>query len=127
MEIEFIKKILMSTSEYWIVAKKITVSNMGRSERIEDDIIFIAIPQGIKRGLKYEEITLQEMEKFQRVYIEQNIYINRDYAPFQTGQGFYNIYDGFPIKENQKEFLIKALELKSNELRDYKSLIVNQN
>ena len=117
MNIDFIKEILMSTAEYWIVAKK------TEYKRDKDQIVFIAIPKDIKRGLKYEEITLQEVEKLHWACIEQNIFINTDYPPFQQYITFGDMYKGYPIEHKTKEFLLKALDLKSNELYEYKALI----
>ena len=113
----------MSTAEYWIVARKTEANEYGRLVRKEDQIIFIAIPKDIKRGLKYEEITLQEVEKLHRSYVDQNIFINCDYPPFQNYISFHDIYKGYPIEHKIKEFMLKALELKSNELYKYKDLI----
>jgi hypothetical protein len=126
MNIDFIKEILMSTSEYWIVSRKTDYREDLEIKRGNDQIIFIAIPKEIKRGLKYEEITLQEVEKLHSSYIEQNIFINTDNPPFQQYITFRDMYKGYPIEHKIKEFMLKALELKSNELHDYKALIENQ-
>ena len=123
MNIDFIKEILMSTAEYWIVAKKTEYREAFEIKRGEDQIVFIAIPKDIKRGLKYEEITLQEVEKLHNAYIEQNIFINTDYPPFQQYITFRDIYKGYPVEYKIKEFMLKALDLKSNELYEYKALI----
>lgn len=123
MNIEFIKEILMSTAEYWIVAKRTEYREYFETKRGKDQIVFIAIPKEIKRGLKYEEITLQEVEKLHRAYIEQNIFINTDYPPFQQYITFRDMYKGYPIEYKIKDFMLKALELKSNELYEYKALI----
>ena len=113
----------MSTAEYWIVARKTEYREYFETKRGEDQIVFIAIPKEIKRGLKYEEITLQEVEKLHSAYIEQNIFINTDYPPFQQYITFRDMYKGYPVEHNIKEFMLKALELKSNELYGYKALI----
>ena len=123
MNIDFIKEILMSTAEYWIVAKKTEYREYFETKRGEDQIVFIAIPKDIKRGLKYEEITLQEVEKLHNAYIEQNIFINTDYPPFQQYITFRDVYKGYPVEHKIKEFMLKALELKSGELYKYKELI----
>jgi hypothetical protein len=123
MNIDFIKEILMSTAEFWIVAKKTEYTEYFETKRDKDQIVFIAIPKDIKRGLKYEEITLQEVEKLHRACIEQNIFINTDYPPFQQYITFGDMYKGYPIEHKTKEFLLKALDLKSNELYEYKALI----
>lgn len=114
MNIDFIKEVLMSRSEYWVVARK--VNNY-------DQIILIVIPKDIKRGLNYEEITLQDVEKLHGSYIEQNVFINTDYPPFQQNISFSDMYKGYPINSKIKEFMIKALELKSDNIYQYKALI----
>ena len=123
MNIDFIKEILMSTAEYWIVAKKTEYRDCFETKRGKDQIVFISIPKDIKRGLKYEEITLQEVEKLHNAYIEQNIFVNTDFAPFQQYIAFRDMYKGYPIEYKVKEFLLKALDLKSDELYKYKALI----
>ena len=123
MNIDFIKEILMSTAEYWIVAKETEYREYFETKRGKDQIVFIAIPKDIKRGLKYEEITLQEVEKLHNAYIEQNIFVNTDFAPFQQYITFRDMYKGYPIEYKVKEFLLKALDLKSDELYKYKALI----
>ena len=123
MNIDFIKEILMSTAEYWIVAKKTEYRDCFETKRGKDQIVFISIPKDIKRGLKYEEITLQEVEKLHNAYIEQNIFLNTDYPPFQQYITFRDMYKGYPVEYKIKEFVLKALDLKSDELYEYKVLI----
>lgn len=121
--VDFLKEVLMSDAEYWIVAKEVTGSEYGRTKRYKDHIMFISIPKEIKRGLKYEEITLQELEKLNRSYCEQNIYINTDYPPFQLYGTFSDIYRGFPITHKIRDFMLQALALGSDEIWEYKKLI----
>ena len=121
--IDFLKEVLMSVSEYWIVSKENEATEYGEFKRIDDDIILISIPQNIRRGLKYEEITLQEIENLRDSYCDQNIFFTNDYPPFQTGQTFYHIYKGYPVEKDIKQFVINALPLKSCDLFDYKELI----
>ena len=123
MNIDFIKEILMSTAEYWIVARKTEYREDFEMKRGKDQIVFIAIPKDIKRGLKYEEITLQEVEKLHNAYIEQNIFLNTDYPPFQQFITFRDMYKGYPVEYKIKEFMLKAFDLKSSELYEYKALI----
>ena len=113
----------MSTAEYWIVAKETEYREDFETKRGKDQIVFIAIPKDIKRGLKYEEITLQEVEKLHNAYIEQNIFLNTDYPPFQQYITFRDMYKGYPVEYKIKEFVSKALDLKSDELYEYKVLI----
>lgn len=121
--IDFLKEILMSESEYWIVAMKRGALDLGEFKRIDDEILFISIPVNIRRGLKYEEITLMELEKLKDSNCNQNIYLTNDYPPFQIGQTFYEIYKGYPVKKDIKQFVIKALAIKSTDICDYKELI----
>lgn len=121
--VDFLKEVLMSDAEYWVVAQEVTAQEYGKSVRRKDHIMFIAIPKGIKRGLKYEEITLQELEKLKNSYCEQNIYINTDYPPFQSYVSFYHIYRGFPVTNKIKQFMLDALALGSDEIWKYKELI----
>lgn len=121
--IDFLKKILMSDSQYWIVARKVMKREYLKYVRDKDEIIFIAIPDDIKTGLKYEDIKLQDLEKLYSSYCH-NIFINEYFPPFQRYISFNNIYDGYSLEDvDQQKFLIKALELKSNNLYDYKKII----
>ena len=121
--VDFLKEVLMSDAEYWIVAQKVTGQEYGREKRYKDHILFITIPKGIKRGLKYEEVTLMELEKLKSAYCEQNIYVNTDYPPFQNYVSFYDIYKGFPVTHKIRQFMLDALALGSDEIYKYKELI----
>ena len=123
MEIDFLKKVLMSTAEYWIVAKIVTAREFCKNVRKADQIIFICIPKEIKTGIAYEDITLKAIENLYNTYIEQNIYINANYPPFQSCLLFSDLYEGYPVECKIKEFMLKALELKSNQIFNYKDLI----
>jgi len=122
--IDMLKKILMSEEEYWIVARKETAREYGHTVRLKDLILFIAIPHETPRNLKYEELTVAEVEKLDRAYIEQNIPINSSYPPFQRGITLYDVYEGYPIRGAlARQMLIEALALHSDEIYDYKNLI----
>ena len=121
--VDFLKEVLMSDAEYWVVAQKVTGQEYGREKRYKDHIIFIAITKGIKRGLKYEEVTLQELEKLRSSHCEQNIYINTDYPPFQNYVLFYDIYKGYAVTHKIRQFMLDALALGSDEIYNYKELI----
>lgn len=123
MNINFIKEVLMSKAEYWIVAKETSYREGFTTKRGTDHILFIAIPKGIRRGLTHEEITLQDVEKLNNSYVDQNIFINTDYPPFQDFTSFKEIYRGYPVEHDIKNFVIKALELKSDDIYKYKDLI----
>ena len=123
MNIDFLKEVLMSKSEYWIVAKKVEYNDMGRNKRAKDHIMFIAIPKETRRGLTYEEITLKDIEALNRSYVEQNVFINVNYPPFQNYISFSDIYKGYPIDSKINDFFRAAMDLHSDELFHYKELI----
>ena len=118
--INFLKQILMSRSEYWVVAKKCEATNRGEYVRLTDDILFISIPQNIRRGLKYEDVTLKDLDTLVNSSCDQNIYLTGKYPPFQLNQTFYHFYKGYPIKRDIKQFIIAALSSKSTDILDYK-------
>jgi hypothetical protein len=121
MNITILEKILTSEQEYWILRKN-NDSNGISPQSFKPSVIMCVIPQEIKQGLKREEIKLTDLEKLQSICFV-NIFLNEEYPPFQSGQNFYNITEAYPIPSNQKEFLIKALNLKSDDIWDYKCLI----
>ena len=121
MNISILEKILTSEHEYWILKKNNDTYGIN-AHSFKPSVVMCVIPQKIKQGLKREEIKLIDLEKLQSSYFF-NIFLNEDYAPFQDGQDFYNITKAYPIPSNQKEFLTKALNLNSDDIRDYKNLI----
>lgn len=122
--ISFLTEILTTEHEYWVVAKKSMAAMMGRYERQKDQILFIGIPPKIDRMVNKKEIKLTQLEDLRRSEIFGNIYLSENYTPFQWGQDFYNIYKGYPIPNNiVNDFLRKAMDLKSNDLYEYKKII----
>ena len=119
--IDFLQKILMSEAEYWIVAKADEYYH-GKGARNPDDIIFIAIPRGTRRGLKYEDILLQDIEKLKSAPIDTNVFLNSDYAPFQIGQTLYSVYQGFPIETSIRRVFEQVLSVKYDSLYKYQEL-----
>jgi hypothetical protein len=122
--IDFLKKVLMSGYEYWIAAKRENANVYGRMEQQPDSIWLIAIPieENLHVPKKADEILLKDIERLRDLPIH-NIAISESYAPFQHGQTLYSFYEGFPIKRNIKDFMIKALELASNNIYDYQKLL----
>ena len=118
MNVDFLKKVLMSEAEYWVVAKRDEYSKV----KIPDYICLICVPSEIKTGLKYEEITLKALEDLSRSEYP-NIYLNTGCPPFQKYQRFGKLFEGFPVEKNIKEFLSKALLLESDELYEYEKLL----
>lgn len=118
--IDFLKEVLMSDAEYWIVAK----NDYGGDEK--DSIMLVSIPQSIKRGMKYEEIKLQDLEKLANASCDMNIFMAPKYPPFQMCIRYSEIYVGFPIKDGVREFMVDALALGTSDIYDYKRLIKEQ-
>lgn len=123
--IRFLKEVLMSEEEYWIVARKNYASQYGEMKQTSDDVLIITIPYEIRRGLAPENILLSDAEKLQSIELP-NIFVSNEYPPFQRGITMYNIYNGYPIKDNIKEFMMKALALGSKDLYDYAELLKSQ-
>jgi hypothetical protein len=120
----------MSNTEYWIVAKMDYTNRYGEIIRSDDQIIFISIPQGIRRGLKKEEILLTDLEKLGDAPIDCNIFLNQDYPPFQRCQTLRDVYVGFPVEfvhGKTKQFIVDALLINSKSIYDYYELIKNLN
>lgn len=126
MYTDFLREIFISTNEYWIVAKKTTYRDCFETRQGNDQILFISIPQGLRRGIKYDEITLAEMELLSNANID-NIYLSEDYPPFQLYTTLREVYNGYPVTCNVKPFLINALQLNSNELYNYYKLMQLKN
>jgi hypothetical protein len=122
--LDFLKQILTSGCEYWIAAKKESEMVYGSLKRQPDSIWVIAIPmeENLHIPKKEEEILLRDIERLRSLPVH-NIAISENYPPFQHGQTLYNFYLGFPIKENIKQFVIKALQLGSSIIYDYVPLL----
>ena len=122
MEIDFLKKVLMNNSNYWVVAKRNSFRTFFEWKQGEDSIMLVSFP-GIEVNLKYEEITLKHIEDLYKLRLDFNIFLNEDYPPFQFGQSLYDVYDGFSLENTPvKKFLIAALQLGSNTLYEYEKL-----
>lgn len=122
--LDFLKAVLMSDAKYWIVAKRNEYLNSRSEPDSEpDSIILISFPYTIKTGMKYEDIKLSDIEGLSRVSLDMNIFINKPYAPFQRYTSLYDIYKGYPVKKNIKQFMIDALALNSDSIYDYKELL----
>lgn len=125
MHIDFYKQILKSKDEYWIVAKRTSYREYMETKIGKDDILFIAIPKLVPRGIAYSDILLANIEELEKTEIRENVYLSADYPPFQTNQTFYEIYQGFPVSEKTREFFNEAVKFQSNELYEYKKLYEN--
>ncbi len=122
MNVDILEKILTDKHQYWLIKKK--NKNVGiNTQKFKSSIIMIVIPQKIKQELKRNEIKLTDLERLERIYLDGNIFLNEDYAPFQIGQNLTNVVQVYPINCNQKEFLKQALILESDNIWDYKKII----
>lgn len=121
--LDFLKKILTTEHEYWIVAKRTSFNDCGRFKRGNDHILIITIPTSVRRGLKSEEILLDDVYKLFNSSIDQNIFLDNDYPPFQRSISWYDVYTGFPITKKIKEFTIEAMLLGSNDIYEYKKIL----
>lgn len=124
MRSDLLKQILETDHTYWVVAKENTANEYCRTVRKDDSILLISIPQNVKRGLEYEEITLKQFEELKHSYMDSNIFLSpENYPPFQLYISFSSLHDGFPVTINKiNEFIIKAIELKSTDIYKIKEL-----
>lgn len=114
--IDFLEKILTTNYEYWIVSKK----EIWSTGKADFSVWFISVPYIINRGIKREDVKLIELRDLQGMEVP-NISLSEDYPPFQYGITFYNLWIGFPLLSGSpKEFLKKALEIKSKDIFVYK-------
>lgn len=121
----FLEKILASTAEYWVVAKENHYREYGESKRGSDDIILIGISSEVAvRPTKIDDLIIGDVRKIGNYPLKKNIYLTGNYGPFQYGLVLSSFYDGFPIEDGVpvKEFIIKALQLESNDWLEYKKL-----
>lgn len=124
MNIDFLVKVLTSNQHYWIVAKRNESNSLVGGGRRKDSIIYIAIDYKIPLDLKRESILLTDIERLERSDLICNVFINDSYPPFQVGQSFHEIYEGYPIEGvYAKDFLLEALKLNSDSIWDYKKLL----
>ncbi len=120
-------QILESDAEYWCVAKEVSNRSNFRDERESDEILFISLPHEIKTGQPKNEIKFTEVEAIRHMNINYSVHLSGTYTPFQVGQTFYSIYNGFPVKSNIREFFEEAMKLKSKSLWDYEQLYKSLN
>lgn len=121
METNFLKQILQSNSEYWVVAKKDSRRNGGVDESLPDDIIFISIPQHLINK-KYEDIKLSDLEELDSLRDISGIHLSKSYTPFQYGISMYRCYKGFPVEKKIREFIEKVISLRNNNLYYYEDI-----
>lgn len=115
--VDFLKRVILSVSEYWIVSKK----NEFNGRRDKDSIIFISIPQGTPRKSEEGQILLSSVENLRRSEVA-NIHLNDSFSPFQMYCTLHDVYDGYPVVGDPKKALTDALALQSDNLWDYKAI-----
>lgn len=115
MNTSLLEKILTSNYEYWVLKKEY-------GDGSTPPIIFCAIPLEVPRGLKRENIRLIDLEQLYRIDIE-NVFLNKNISPFQIRVNLSSVTEAYPVTCNSKEFLKRALQLESNDIRDYVKLI----
>lgn len=122
--LDFIKKILTSNSQYWVAARKEYAYDRGRFKPLEDSVWVICIPHTISLNQKPNEILLQDAEGLSNCEVH-NIAISEPFAPFQHGIYLNKFYRGFPLEGiiNIKEFMVRALRLASNDIFLYEEII----
>jgi hypothetical protein len=94
------------------------------SERGPDDVLFIAIPDNISLNIPRADIRLIDLEALSKCQLN-NIFLSAAFPPFQYGISMSGVYKGFPLKDGLsiRDFLTKALAIKSHKLSDYQQLI----
>jgi len=122
MNVDILEKILTNKHQYWLI-KKENKSVGINTQNFKPSIIMVIIPQKIKQELKRNEIKLIDLERLERIYLDGNVFLNKDYAPFQIGQSLTDVVEVYPINCNQKEFLKQALILESDDMLEYKKII----
>ncbi len=120
MNVRVLEQILTSDVEYWIFKKRNTDCH---NIEFRPSIFMAVIPINILRFDNREDIKLIDLEGLVRVCLDGNIFLNEDYPPFQMGQDLHDVIEVYPIICNSREFLIKAMQLKSDNIRDYKNII----
>lgn len=122
---DFLSRIIESNEEYWIVSKTNYVKGVDGFSRDKDSIIFIRVPQEIKRGVGRKKVLFEDLKTLKNTEVTHNIFLNEDYPAFQSSIKFTDMYEGFPVtwpKEN-KQLLIELLQLDSDNLHDYRRCI----
>lgn len=121
--LDFLKRILMSGSEYWLASSK--EKDYRNGGYFNEAVWLICLPYNIQVDLRQtaDSIKLVDVEKLYRADV-QNIPISDDYPPFQYGQSMHYFHDGYPLEGvNVKQLLSKALAFGSSNIHDYKDLI----
>lgn len=104
MNLSLLKSILTTEHEYWILLRRVEYT-----DKHQDYVMFVSIPRGIDRLVPVNEILLSQIEKLNGCYVDQNIHLNYDYPPFQTGINMRECISGFPITVDKKQFLTACL------------------
>jgi hypothetical protein len=122
--LELLTKMLTTDCEYWIVVYEVEHRKCDNTT----EIVLVSKPYDMAVS-NYEGLLLKDVEKLYNKACLTNIFITNRYAPFQPGIRFSDFARGYPITCDVKVFLIKAFELQSKDLFDYKKIIdeLNEN
>ncbi len=118
MNIRILEEILRSTCDYWLIGKEIEKSG----NTFKQDVLFVSIPDKIRRGIPYKDIKLVDLKELHNANLDGSIFLNNDYPPFQRHQTLYDVNDIYPIERKHKEFLILALNNPRDNLLEYKKM-----
>lgn len=114
MNIDFLKKILTTDAQYWIAARKENIS--------EHSVWIICVPvDKFPTGQSINDLLLRDIEALATCEV-QNICLSDRFAPFQMGLTMNSFFDGYPIGEDVKDFVVKCLNHTGKRLWDYKAL-----
>lgn len=118
MNNDLISKILQDNATYWVISRRLEYNNS-----VDRSIFFIGLGVDVDLGMSYEEILLKDIDKLIKRNID-NIPLYPFYPPFQYGLSILNdATDGFPVKDiDTREFLVKALQVGTDSLYDYKAI-----
>jgi hypothetical protein len=125
MEKDVLKTILESDAEYFIV-QNIWQWSDWRGHNRDVKIMLISFPDSlnkIRAEKTYDDITVKEMELFERTYIDKNIFLFPKYSPFQHGQDLRNAVSIFPLSGDWD--ISDFLAINSDHLYEYQKIHTN--
>lgn len=121
--ISFLKKLLTSNARYWIVARHEYINQYGERTRQPDSIWFIMIPDKFEVSMIPDEILVKDLEELYYSHID-NISISDNFTPFQRHLSLSDFYTGYPIHDNHKDILTRALLMAGDtNIHAYENLI----
>ncbi len=103
---QVLETLLNSKSDYFLVEFK----DLNRDHR---NLVLLAITNEIRQIIAdkaIDTITYKDVEAIERAYIDTNIYINADFAPFQGWQNLFGRADTImPMNELLNEISLKDI------------------